>query len=99
MFNRLLGTAFPLTAKTPFFAFLNRTVYPDDGWRVRFRLDALRKFLLPFVLMPCQVYDPVEEFTRMGLPGYNFRLSNANATYQLCDTYPGYIQTTETGVN
>lgn len=34
------------------------------------------------------IYDPVKEFHRQGLPNNNWRLTFINKTYEFCDTYP-----------
>ncbi|XP_075691994.1 myotubularin isoform X2 [Rhinoderma darwinii] len=34
------------------------------------------------------IYDPVEEFRRQGLPNNNWRLTFINKMYEFCDTYP-----------
>ncbi|XP_056395439.1 myotubularin isoform X2 [Hyla sarda] len=37
------------------------------------------------------IYDPVKEFQRQGLPNSNWRLSFINKTYEFCDTYPSLL--------
>jgi hypothetical protein len=34
------------------------------------------------------IYNPEEEFARMGIPDSHWRLTNVNANYELCETYP-----------
>ncbi|XP_053329601.1 myotubularin [Spea bombifrons] len=34
------------------------------------------------------VYDPINEFRRQGLPNSKWRITFANQSYELCDTYP-----------
>jgi len=37
------------------------------------------------------IYDPVREYNRVGLPGAGFRITNANQDYKLCPTYPSLL--------
>ena len=37
------------------------------------------------------IYDPIREFQRVGLPGAGFRITNANQDYKLCPTYPSFL--------
>ncbi|KAJ8297451.1 hypothetical protein KUTeg_023982 [Tegillarca granosa] len=38
-----------------------------------------------------QVYDPVSEFKRQGLPNESWKISRINENYELCDTYPSVL--------
>lgn len=35
-----------------------------------------------------EVYDPVEEFKRLGVENYNWKITQINQDYMICDTYP-----------
>lgn len=37
------------------------------------------------------IYDPVIEFKRMGIPDAAWRISNVNADYEVCPTYPAIL--------
>lgn len=37
------------------------------------------------------VYDPIQEYGRMGIPNAKWRLTNANSEYELCPTYPSVL--------
>jgi hypothetical protein len=37
------------------------------------------------------MYDPHNEFKRMGVPNSNWRVSYANVQYELCETYPAVL--------
>jgi len=38
-----------------------------------------------------KIYNAEEEYARLGLPSYQWRISKANAKYELCDTYPAVL--------
>lgn len=38
-----------------------------------------------------KIYDPVQEFRRMGIPDDKWRVSEVNAEYELCPTYPALL--------
>lgn len=37
------------------------------------------------------LYNPEKEFKRMNIPDDNWRITHANSSYELCDTYPGVL--------
>ncbi|XP_036764293.1 myotubularin isoform X3 [Manis pentadactyla] len=37
------------------------------------------------------VYNPVEEYRRLGLPNHHWRITFINKCYELCDTYPALL--------
>ena len=37
------------------------------------------------------IFNPLKEFRRMGVPNNNWRISNINAHYELCPTYPAIL--------
>jgi hypothetical protein len=47
-----------------------------------------RNFLSRAILDGWNLYDPVSEFKRMGIPDASWRLTNINADYEVCSTYP-----------
>lgn len=38
-----------------------------------------------------KIYSAEEEYARLGLPSYQWRLTTANEKYTLCDTYPAVL--------
>lgn len=38
-----------------------------------------------------QVYDPVLEFNRLGVPNSKWRITHSNHEYRLCSTYPSIL--------
>ena len=65
-------------------------------------LDAMGKNLLASSLetrlalrsMLCsawEIYNPLNEFLRMGIPSKHWRMSKANSNYELCGTYPAVL--------
>uniref|UniRef100_A0A7M4FV07 phosphatidylinositol-3,5-bisphosphate 3-phosphatase n=1 Tax=Crocodylus porosus TaxID=8502 RepID=A0A7M4FV07_CROPO len=38
-----------------------------------------------------QVYDPMAEYKRQGLPNESWKISRINSTFELCDTYPAIL--------
>lgn len=64
-----------------------------------FSIDHYRKFVKSLTLAETQtlldhltlgwtLYDPIEEFRRMGIPDWLWTLSSINCEYKLCSSYP-----------
>lgn len=45
------------------------------------------------------VFDPVAEFKRQGVPNENWKASDANEDYRICETYPRWLYVPETVSN
>ncbi|KAK0050555.1 myotubularin-related protein 2 [Biomphalaria pfeifferi] len=46
-----------------------------------------------------KLYDPAKELKRMGVPNESWRISKANESYQLCDSYPALIAVPKTATD
>lgn len=49
------------------------------------------KLVIPAECDGWNLYNPVEEFSRLGIPNVQFRLSSANSNFSLCSTYPAIL--------
>jgi hypothetical protein len=47
-----------------------------------------RSFLSKAIVDGWNIYDPLAEFQRMGIPDDGWRISKINAEYEVCSTYP-----------
>ena len=49
------------------------------------------EFKEKYTLNGWQVYDPMAEYRRLGLPTESWKISKLNETHELCDTYPSLL--------
>lgn len=50
-----------------------------------------RHFISKVIMDGWNIYDPIVEFQRMGIPDDGWRITNINAEYEVCSTYPAIL--------
>ncbi len=72
---------------------LEQYVFPNkDDYLFAFdHFRDIKKRGIPPEMDGWNLYDPLQEFKRMGLPNADFRITDANRNYELCSTYPAVL--------